>query len=683
MRMKFLVLFWLYKLSLVQSERSFDAQKCLSFSKNVLNCEHSQEELVVSSGFAKEREFPHACLIGYEKSKDDFYFACGGSLISERFVLSTAQCAFINDLGKAKFVKIGNAVRGLPNSDTYTYEITHRIKHPMYTKKSLFYNDIALFKLDRDVEFNDFVRPICLPIRDNNLDKAVFSGWGTLGFGQDLSSKMKKITMEIFTQEECQNVYHNDTNLLNGIDYKIMVCFGSHTTEGIDSCRGDAGSPIQVLNPDNCMYTIIGVASYGIAKCGSIGSPGIYVRVYPYMDWIKSVIDPDFEIAKSFCPAEEIVGHNIESRCENQNDLLICEGNLDIDTEVKINCKLGYNNFERKRNLITECTNYGWSEPTIKCSPNCGIMNKKISNELIVGGEKVKNTEFPWNVAIYRKKKVRKNPIGVDEFICGGSIISDKVVISAAHCFFRELTNGNVRLEKLERYKVAAGKYFSDLNATEALPVQIFNVFDVRGVDGYNGYEGLYTADIALVILAERVQFKPHISPVCLDYDHRLGLKSRSPVGQLGSFCGFGWTEFDGTTEHSLELKSLDVPVVSYQECKNSSDDFSKFITSGMFFYNCFIIIVTCQIFYLIEDKFCAGKNDGQASCRGDSGGGLVFPKEVGGTTAYYLRGLVSNSRTYVIGGVIACDVGFYTLFTNIHVYISVIEEVVKEFATN
>ena len=79
-----------------------------------------------------------------------------------------------------------------------------------------------------------------------------------------------------------------------------------------------------------------------------------------------------------------------------------------------------------------------------------------------------------------------------------------------------------------------------------------------------------------------------------------------------------------------------------------------------MFFRNCFKTIVTCQIFSLpnlIGDKFCAERNDGQAACRGDSEGELVFSKEVGGTTAYYLRGLVNNSKTYKIGDVVACDV--------------------------
>ena len=81
-------------------------------------------------------------------------------------------------------------------------------------------------------------------------------------------------------------------------------------------------------------------------------------------------------------------------------------------------------------------------------------------------------------------------------------------------------------------------------------------------------------------------------------------------------------------------------------------------------------------------DKICAGNKDGQAACQGDSGSGLVFPKIVGGTTAYYLRGIVSNSRTLMVGAG-GCDVHFYTLFTNVHVYISNIEEVVREFASN
>jgi len=70
----------------------------------------------------------------------------------------------------------------------------------------------------------------------------------------------------------------------------------------------------------------------------------------------------------------------------------------------------------------------------------------------IIGGEHADIGEFPFQAAIgYRKAlevdTAKENPI---EFLCGGSLIADDVVISAAHCFgFKQLTPEVVRLGRV------------------------------------------------------------------------------------------------------------------------------------------------------------------------------------------------------------------------------------------
>jgi secreted trypsin-like serine protease len=55
--------------------------------------------------------------------------------------------------------------------------------------------------------------------------------------------------------------------------------------------QGDSGGPLQVKNKRiSCMYTIIGVTSFG-SQCG-IGDPGVYTRVSKYVPWIESVVWP-------------------------------------------------------------------------------------------------------------------------------------------------------------------------------------------------------------------------------------------------------------------------------------------------------------------------------------------------------------------------------------------------------
>lgn len=52
------------------------------------------------------------------------------------------------------------------------------------------------------------------------------------------------------------------------------------------------GGPIQIFNNDNikCMYSILGVTSYGHANCGRRGVPGVFTKVYKYLDWIEAIV---------------------------------------------------------------------------------------------------------------------------------------------------------------------------------------------------------------------------------------------------------------------------------------------------------------------------------------------------------------------------------------------------------
>lgn len=48
-----------------------------------------------------------------------------------------------------------------------------------------------------------------------------------------------------------------------------------------------------------------------------------------------------------------------------------------------------------------------------------------IAEDRIVGGSDAELHEFPWQVAIILKRV----------FFCGGALINDEFVLSAAHCF--------------------------------------------------------------------------------------------------------------------------------------------------------------------------------------------------------------------------------------------------------
>lgn len=150
-----------------------------------------------------------------------------------------------------------------------------------------------------------------------------------------------------------------------------------------------------------------------------------------------------------------------------------------------------------------------------------------------MGGRKAKDVaEVPWSAAIYKRNSL----------ICGGTIISEKLVISASHCFFREqpsTSQDNVVLEDLSLFKVAVGKYFRNINAEEFSKPQFLGISDVFSVPGYDGYMGYFFADFIILVLDSHIIFRPEAMPICINIDTiDLFEEVTVPEGLIGTVAG-------------------------------------------------------------------------------------------------------------------------------------------------
>lgn len=179
------------------------------------------------------------------------------------------------------------------DADPIDVIITERLKHPEYRTSSN-YNDIGLLKLQRRITFNRYMRPACLPVETAITSrKAVATGWGLVEWSGSRSDPLLKVILEIFSYAECNDTFRYDINrrLRNGIVDDTQFCAGSHT-DNKDTCQGDSGGPLQIYHKTHyCMYTVIGVTSFGKA-CGLAQNPGVYTRVAAYLPWIESVVWP-------------------------------------------------------------------------------------------------------------------------------------------------------------------------------------------------------------------------------------------------------------------------------------------------------------------------------------------------------------------------------------------------------
>ncbi|KAL7025311.1 hypothetical protein ACKWTF_013446 [Chironomus riparius] len=248
------------------------------------NCENSIS-LIINGENAKAGEFPHMAAVGYKDKNRVAHFVCGGSLISDQFVLSAAHCRIFD--GKASsIVRLG--VLNLKVKEQSSYEIDIAIEsfisHENYdpNRKK---NDIAVIKLVNKVSLSKFIRPACLMTPDNqvNVDKAVVTGWGlTQAFTGLTSDILQKAKLKIKDISTCRNYLDNEN-----VD-SSQICAGDKTR---DTCSGDSGGPLQIISPKNkCVNIIVGITSFGSQYCGVENSVAVYTKVAAYLTWIEQKV---------------------------------------------------------------------------------------------------------------------------------------------------------------------------------------------------------------------------------------------------------------------------------------------------------------------------------------------------------------------------------------------------------
>uniref|UniRef100_A0A336MYP3 CSON009919 protein n=1 Tax=Culicoides sonorensis TaxID=179676 RepID=A0A336MYP3_CULSO len=113
---------------------------------------HSGIVAPVAGQDAYEREFAHMAAIGWTDENGQIEWNCGGSLISENYILTAGHC--LSFKGKAPdVVRMGdlNLQSDADNQFAQQISIEKVIPHPLY-KARFRYNDIALLKLSESIK---------------------------------------------------------------------------------------------------------------------------------------------------------------------------------------------------------------------------------------------------------------------------------------------------------------------------------------------------------------------------------------------------------------------------------------------------------------------------------------------------------------------------------------------------
>ncbi|XP_011704268.1 PREDICTED: limulus clotting factor C-like, partial [Wasmannia auropunctata] len=149
-----------------------------------------------------------------------------------------------------------------------------------------------------------------------------------------------------------------------------------------------------------------------------------------------------------------------EVRCMHDDKWISCE-NVPPGTKAILYCQNGYrpeiNVLSAQGNTMTCIANGQWELKPMRCVPACGTLRPSDMKPTIVDGVRPNVTEFPWHASLYRDKSGKK------EYFCGASLITENLLITAAHCVFDENTKQLIDASKIY---VLMGNLFRDYNST-------------------------------------------------------------------------------------------------------------------------------------------------------------------------------------------------------------------------
>lgn len=237
--------------------------------------------------------------------------------------------------------------------------------------------------------------------------------------------------------------------------------------------------------------------------------------------------------------------------------------------------------------------------------PNCGYSNS--SHNRVVGGVPAKLGAWPWITALgFRDNANPSQPL----WRCGGSLISARHVLTAAHCAIRS-----------ELYTVRIGDLDLVRSDEGAYPVQI----DIERKIIHPGYTtSAFVNDIAVLRLVQDVPFSDHVYPICLPVEE--SYRSSKFLRKFPFVAGWGANGIRGPS--STQLMEVQIPVVTNEDCQKA---YSEFKTA------------------VIDDRvLCAGfAEGGKDACQGDSGGPLMLPNKF----TFYQIGVVSYGYKCALPG--------------------------------
>lgn len=215
---------------------------------------------------------------------------CGGTIITQEWVLSAAHC-FPNPLDVSGYILYVGRHRLNSWNPNEMSHLVERVVIPSGYSDPNSGQDMALVQLQRPIVWSGFVHPVCLPDAGTLFPgdlPCYITGWGNIRDGVSLGGvgTLQQVQVPIISTSSCQMMY--DLSPSEKVDIRYdMICAG-YQEGGKDSCQGDSGGPL-VCQMVNGTWVQAGVVSFGLG-CAHANHPGVYAKVSTFSSFIQSNI---------------------------------------------------------------------------------------------------------------------------------------------------------------------------------------------------------------------------------------------------------------------------------------------------------------------------------------------------------------------------------------------------------
>ncbi|CAF0974550.1 unnamed protein product [Adineta steineri] len=266
------------------------------------SCGCGQSDVVLTSGriIGGENTIKYSWPMMVSIQIRDGYHECSGTILSDSFILTSAQCIYYYIDTNYYNITIATGIYDVSSTIKVTRRVDRVYIHPDYSRTQPYLHDIAILRVNQPFPLGDkspeYLQKICISIENEfpfnqypQLNsELVVVGWVRSSYTAETTNTIDQISVGMIDtkQESCLNSITNDT---------YQFCAGlSNDNEGAKLNYldyKDLGAPIMMYK--NNHWEQVGIATVDMYEYEPSlrDRAQVYTRLSPYREWMKRILN--------------------------------------------------------------------------------------------------------------------------------------------------------------------------------------------------------------------------------------------------------------------------------------------------------------------------------------------------------------------------------------------------------